>query len=84
MASNNQYEHYTFSQELINIDESVKKLDEQFDKAVTEIQKLGEMGKALKNHQSMFKDVWKTHNAEKFHSILIKAKELDNFISDNF
>ena len=84
MASNDEYQHYNFSQELVNIDETVNALEEQLNKVMDEVKKMAEMGDALKKHQSAYKTIWKKHNLDKFNNILSNAKKLDTIVYQNF
>ncbi len=84
MASNDEYQHYDFSQELINIDKSVDALDAQLNIAIKEVETLAKMGMQLKQHHSAYKNVWKQHNINKLTEILKKAKDLDNIVYKNF
>ena len=83
-ASNSEYEQYGFSQELVNIDAKVEEIDAQLNAAIGEIQKLVKISVELKQHQSMYKQVWKKHNVDKFSEILMKSKQLDNLLRENF
>ena len=84
MASNDEYQHYDFSQELINIDKSVEQLDTQLNVAIKEVETLARMGQQLKQHNSAYKNVWKQHNIDKLTAILKKAKDLDDIVYKNF
>lgn len=84
MASRDEYQQYNFSQELINIDNAVQAIDMQLDVATKEVVRLAQLGKELKQHQAMYKNVWKQHNIDKLSSVLAKSKNLDNILYQNF
>lgn len=83
-GSNDEYQQYGFSQELINLDPKIEAIDTQLTKTIEEIKTLVNLSQELKQHQSMYKHVWKKHNLEKFSELLIKSKALDNLLGENF
>lgn len=84
MASNNEYEHYTFSKELFNIDKTVDEMDAQLNKVIEEVKKLNQIGSSLKQNHIVHKNVWKQHNIDKMNTIFDKAQKLDIFLAENF
>lgn len=84
MAASSEYEHYSFSKELGNIDKSVDEMEVQLNKVIDEIKKLHQMGKTLKENHVIHKNVWKQHNVEKLNTIFSKAQHLDIFLAENF
>ena len=84
MASADQYQQYSFNQELLNIDKSIDEIDVQLDIAIKEMEKLVQLSDKLKEHQLQYRYIWKKHNLENFNEFLIKAKKLDNILQENF
>ena len=42
------------------------------------------LGNKLKEHQRLYKQVWTQHNIEKYNNIMLKTKNLDDILYQNF
>ena len=84
MASNDEYQHYQFSQELLNIDKIINNLDDKLNIIIKEVKEFSELGNKLKEHQRLYKQVWTQHNIEKYNNIMLKTKNLDDILYQNF
>lgn len=84
MSSSDEYQHYQFSQELLNIDTTVDELDNKLNNIIEQIKEFAILGEKLKNHNNMYKYTWAQHNINKYNEILEKCKNLDNFLYENF
>jgi len=84
MASEDEYQHYNFAQQLIDIDVAVQAIDAQLNVATKEVERLAQLSKQLKQHNSMYKNVWKQHNTDKLAEVLAKSKKLDDILCQNF